>query len=91
MRLFLDSECQTRNKQNQNTSLKIRNIELELGSMGKLIDKKQNTVETNKIRQSLNDITYQIGKINDEQKFVQFKLDKFELNNQKHEKNQMTK
>lgn len=59
--------------------------------MGKLIDKKQNTVETNKIRQSLNDITYQIGKINDEQKFVQFKLDKFELNNQKHEKNQMTK
>lgn len=72
-------------------SLKIRNIQLELGSMGKSIDKKQNTVETNKIRQSLSDIAYQVGKINDEQKFVQFKLDKFELNNQKYEKNQMTK
>lgn len=72
-------------------SLKIRNIQLDLGSMGKSIDKKQNTVETNKIRQSLTDIAYQVGKINDEQKFVQFKLDKFELNNQKYEKNQMTK
>lgn len=29
------------------------------------------------MKQNVGDLNYQIGKLNDEQKFVQFKLDKF--------------
>lgn len=43
------------------------------------------------MRNTLAELSQQMAKIDNEQKFVQFKLDKFEIANQKNEKDKMNK